>query len=50
LISSFFLRLQLGEEHIIPIIGYAASIVIGGYSLFIKGLKRLMNETKDEES
>ncbi|ADU28476.1 heavy metal translocating P-type ATPase [Evansella cellulosilytica] len=42
LISSFFLRLQLGEEHIIPIIGYAASIVIGGYSLFIKGLKNLV--------
>ncbi len=42
LISSFFLRLQLGEEHIIPILGYAASIVIGGYSLFIKGLKNLV--------
>lgn len=41
LITSFFLRLQLGEEHIIPVFGYAASIIIGGYSLFIKGIKNL---------
>ena len=32
---------QFGEEHIIPTIGYAASIIIGGYSLFIKGFKNL---------
>lgn len=32
---------QYGEEHIIPTVGYAAAILIGGYSLFIKGLKNL---------
>lgn len=41
LVISWFLGKQLGEEHIIPTIGYAASILIGGYSLFIKGLKNL---------
>lgn len=42
LIISWFLAEQYGEEHIIPTIGYAASILIGGYSLFIKGLKNLV--------
>ncbi|WP_419956565.1 heavy metal translocating P-type ATPase (plasmid) [Neobacillus niacini] len=41
LVISWFLGEQLGEEHILPTIGYAASILIGGYSLFIKGLKNL---------
>ncbi|MED4041160.1 heavy metal translocating P-type ATPase [Niallia taxi] len=41
LVISWFLGKQLGEEHILPTIGYAASILIGGYSLFIKGLKNL---------
>ncbi|CAH0344268.1 Cadmium-transporting ATPase [Bacillus sp. CECT 9360] len=41
LIISWFLGEQYGEEHVIPSIGYAASILIGGYSLFIKGLKNL---------
>lgn len=38
---SWFLGEQLGEEHLLPMIGYAASILIGGYTLFIKGLKNL---------
>ena len=38
---SWILGKQYGEEHIFPIIGYGAAIVIGGYSLFIKGLKNL---------
>lgn len=42
LIISWFLAEQNGEEHIVPTIGYAASILIGGYSLFIKGLKNLV--------
>jgi len=41
LVVSWFLGEQYGEEHILPTIGYAASILIGGYSLFIKGLKNL---------
>lgn len=42
LIISFFLRLHYGEGHIIPTAGYAAAILIGGYSLFIKGFKNLI--------
>ena len=38
---SWFLGEQYGEEHILPTIGYAASILIGGYTLFINGLKNL---------
>lgn len=38
---SWFLGEQYGEDHLLPTIGYAASILIGGYSLFIKGLKNL---------
>ena len=38
---SWILGKQYGEEHILPIIGYGAAIVIGGYSLFMKGLKNL---------
>ncbi|MEK4191432.1 heavy metal translocating P-type ATPase [Paenibacillus sp. FSL L8-0494] len=41
LVISWFLGEQFGEEHLLPMIGYAASILIGGYSLFIKGLKNL---------
>jgi Zn2+/Cd2+-exporting ATPase len=41
LVISWFLGEQYGEEHLLPTIGYAASILIGGYSLFIKGLKNL---------
>src|SRR5690625_4048181 len=32
---------QYGEGHILPTIGFAAAILIGGYSLFIKGFKNL---------
>ncbi|MFP3845822.1 heavy metal translocating P-type ATPase [Priestia filamentosa] len=42
LVISWFLGKHYGEEHIFPTIGYAASIVMGGYSLFIKGLKSLI--------
>ena len=38
---SWILGKQYGEEHIFPIIGYGAAIVIGGYTLFITGLKNL---------
>jgi Zn2+/Cd2+-exporting ATPase len=41
LIASWFLTKQFGENHLLPVIGYAASILIGGYSLFLKGLKNL---------
>lgn len=41
LVISWVLGKQYGEEHILPTIGYAASILIGGYSLFITGLKNL---------
>ncbi|SFA57105.1 Cd2+/Zn2+-exporting ATPase [Parageobacillus thermantarcticus] len=42
LVISWFLGKQYGEEHIFVTIGYAASILIGGYSLFIKGFKNLV--------
>ncbi|QSB48713.1 heavy metal translocating P-type ATPase [Parageobacillus toebii] len=42
LVISWFLGKQYGEEHIFATIGYAASILIGGYSLFIKGFKNLV--------
>ncbi|MEH7384688.1 heavy metal translocating P-type ATPase [Bacillus sp. JJ1521] len=41
LVVSWFLGEQFGEGHILPMIGYASSILIGGYSLFITGLKNL---------
>lgn len=42
LFISWLLSKSYGEEHVIPIIGYAASIVVGGYSLFVTGLKNLV--------
>ncbi len=41
LVISWFLGEHYGEAHVIPTIGYASSIIIGGYSLFYKGLKNL---------
>lgn len=41
LVISWFLGEQYGENHILPMIGYGASILIGGYTLFVKGLKNL---------
>ncbi|AIQ36005.1 cadmium transporter [Paenibacillus sp. FSL R5-0345] len=41
LLISWLLGEQYGEDHLLPTIGYAASILIGGYSLFIKGLKNI---------
>ena len=38
---SWILGKQYGEEHIFPIVGYGVAIVIGGYTLFMKGLKNL---------
>nr|MBO2482712.1 cadmium-translocating P-type ATPase [Bacillaceae bacterium] len=42
LVISWFLGKQYGEEHIFATIGYAAAILIGGYTLFIKGFKNLV--------
>ena len=41
LVISWFVGEQLGEEKILSTIGYAASIIIGGYSLFFIGLRNL---------
>ena len=41
ILISWILGRQYGEEHIFPIIGYGVAIVIGGYTLFMKGLKNL---------
>lgn len=41
LIVSWLLGQQVGVGHIIPIIGYGAAILVGGYTLFIKGFKNL---------
>lgn len=38
----YFLAEQYGEESIASVIAYGASIIIGGYELFIKGLKNLV--------
>lgn len=41
LIISWFLGVQLGEAHVASTIGYAAAILIGGYTLFLKGVRNL---------
>lgn len=41
LLVSWFLGKQIEEAHIFVTIGYATSILIGGYTLFIKGLRNL---------
>ena len=41
LIVSWLLGEQFGEGHIAQTVGYAASILVGGYRLFIKGFKNL---------
>lgn len=41
LVISWFLGQQHGEDYIASTIGYAVSIIIGGYSLFITGLKNI---------
>jgi Cd2+/Zn2+-exporting ATPase len=41
LVISWFLGRTFGEEDLAPVIGYGAAIVIGGYSLFIKGFKNV---------
>ncbi|MFJ8247755.1 heavy metal translocating P-type ATPase [Peribacillus asahii] len=42
LVLGWLLSKQYGEGHIIPVLGYAASILIGGYALFINGLRNLV--------
>lgn len=42
LLVGYLLGRQLGEEHLVTAIVYAASILIGGYDLFIKGIKNLV--------
>lgn len=42
LLISFTLKLQLGEDHLLPILAYIATIILGGYSLFINGFKNLI--------
>ena len=42
LLISWFLGEQYVEGHLSQIIGYAAAIVIGGYSLFMTGFKHLV--------
>ncbi|MFD9628511.1 heavy metal translocating P-type ATPase [Peribacillus muralis] len=41
LLISWVLDNRYGEGSMMPVIGYAAAIIIGGYSLFINGLKNL---------
>ncbi|EJL39569.1 copper/silver/heavy metal-translocating P-type ATPase, Cd/Co/Hg/Pb/Zn-transporting [Brevibacillus sp. CF112] len=42
LIAGYLLGQQFGEEHLLTAVVYAASILIGGYELFIKGIKNLV--------
>lgn len=41
LIVGWFLGHQYGEGHISSTIGYGSAILVGGYSLFVKGFKNL---------
>ncbi|MFD6439051.1 heavy metal translocating P-type ATPase [Peribacillus sp. NPDC060186] len=41
LLISWILDKQYGDGSTMPVIGYAAAILVGGYSLFINGLKNL---------
>lgn len=41
LITGWFTGMLYGEGNAISLIGYAASMLIGGYTLFLKGLKNL---------
>ncbi|MBU9714819.1 heavy metal translocating P-type ATPase [Evansella tamaricis] len=43
LLVSFVWKMLLGEESIIPVVGFATAILIGGYSLFIKGFKNIIH-------
>lgn len=47
LFIAWLLDQQYGEGHIAPTIGYAASMLIGGYTLFKKGLRNLSRFTFD---
>lgn len=47
IVISWVLSRIYGEEHLIPTIGYGAAILIGGYTLFITGLKNLIKLTFD---
>ncbi|WP_018661722.1 heavy metal translocating P-type ATPase [Heyndrickxia acidiproducens] len=42
LVISWLLSNQYGEQHIIPVLGFLAAIIIGGCSLFIEGFKNLI--------
>ena len=47
ILMSWLLSQNYGEGHLIPTIGYGAAILIGGYTLFITGLKNLAKLTFD---
>jgi len=47
LIIGWLMRQEYGEDHLYPILGYGAAMLIGGYSLFIKGIKNLSRLTFD---
>lgn len=42
LLISWLFSKSYGEDDVISVIGYAASILVGGYSLFLSGLKNLI--------
>lgn len=42
LLISWILDNRYADGSIVPVIGYAAAIIVGGYSLFINGLKNLV--------
>jgi Cd2+/Zn2+-exporting ATPase len=47
LLVSWIVEWQSSEGSIVPVIGYAVSILVGGYSLFRKGLNNLVRFTFD---
>ncbi|MGG3573992.1 heavy metal translocating P-type ATPase [Bacillus gobiensis] len=50
LLFSWFIGVQYGEEALLTVIGYAASILIGGFSLFKTGLNNLVRLRFDMKS
>ncbi|WP_010632117.1 heavy metal translocating P-type ATPase [Sporolactobacillus vineae] len=50
LIASWITGLRTGEQNLIPIIGFIAAILIGGYKLFIGGIKNIIRLDFDFEA
>jgi copper-(or silver)-translocating P-type ATPase/heavy metal-(Cd/Co/Hg/Pb/Zn)-translocating P-type ATPase len=50
LIASWITGIFLGEQHPLPVLGFLAAILIGGYELFIEGIKNIVHLDFDFEA